>query len=274
MQDARSTARQSVGLTGLLALATAFYFGFFQRKKRKDSSVGKWLLLAGILADLFWFGWKYYATLPIRELQPPQEIVEFMSREKEPFRLMAPYLAPNAFMLSRTESMGGYAGNILERYNRFLNRAQGMGEENLQSLTQITQYALAFHLLNIKYLVLPSKVRVDTPHFRRLFSAGDLTVYQNQSFIPRIYFPQRVRFVESSQEALALAAGGGYDPRELSILEDRSRQGEKIDYGEVQARFKLLKYTPNEIHLEVQSSATALSGNCQLFRPQLEGIHR
>jgi hypothetical protein len=170
-------------------------------------------------------------------------------------------------MLAGIESMGGYAGNVLERYNLFLNRAQGLPEENLQSPTRITRYAPAFQLLNIKYLILPSRIRVELPRFLRLSSSEDFTVYQNQAFIPRVYFPKRVGFVDSSREALVLVAEGGIDPRELTILEDRARAGEKIEYGESRGEYKVRRYTPNEIQLEVRSSLPRLMVVANSFSP-------
>jgi uncharacterized membrane protein YfhO len=122
-------------------------------------------------------------------------------------------------------------------------------------------------LLNIKYLILPTKVRVETHHFQRLSSSEDLTLYRNQVFIPRIYFPKRIRFVETSREALVQAAAGDYDPRELTILEDRARGGEKIDYGEGRAEYKLRRYTPGEIQLEVQASQPRLMVIANSFSP-------
>jgi len=187
-------------------------------------------------------------------LQPPREVADFLSKDKGLFRVLAPSLPHNSFMLSPIESIGGYAGNILERYNRFLNRSQGKPEDLLQNVVQVTRYSPAFHLLNIKYIILPSRVRLGTPDFHRLFSSGDLTIYQNRLFVPRIYFPQRVRFIDSPATALDLAAQGGFDPRQLTLLEDRVRQGETIDYGAAGAEFKLLKHAPNEIHLRVQVS--------------------
>jgi len=267
LRAAQKTARESVGLTALLALGAALYFGFFLRKKLKDPPAGKWLLLAGILTDLFLFGAKYYATFSVKEIRPPGEIVDVVSRKKDLFRIMAPSLPPDTFMPSKIESIEGFAGNVLDRYNRYINRARGMAEDRFESYIQMTQYYPAFKLLNVQYVILPSKITVEPPHFQRLFSSRDLTVYQSLEFIPRIYPPKRIQFVESSREALALAAKGDFDPRDMTILEDRARAGQKIEYGESPVHLQLLKYTPNEIHLQTQSSQARLIVIANSFDP-------
>jgi len=254
MRRAQATAKRSIGITLLFALAATLYFGILSGKRWKALPGLKAFLFLGIIGDLFLFGWKYYDSFPVKDLQPPRELGDFLSKDKGLFRVLAPSLPSNTFMLSPIESIGGYAGNILERYNRFLNRSQGKPEDLLQNIVQVTRYPPAFQLLNIKYLILPARVRAEPPDFHRLFSSGDLTGYQNRLLVPRIYFPQRVRFIDSPAAALALAAQGGYNPQQLTLLEDRVRQGETIDYGEVGAEFKLLKYAPNEIQLEVQAS--------------------
>ncbi len=254
MQRAQATAKRSIGITLLFALAATLYFGILSGKRWKASPGLKVFLFLGIAGDLFLFGWKYYDSFPVKDLQPPREVADFLSKDKGLFRVLAPSLPANTFMLSSIESIGGYAGNILERYNRFLNRSQGKPEDLLQSSVQVTRYPPAFHLLNIKYLILPGQLRATPPVFHHLFSSGDLSVYQNRLFVPRVYFPQRVRFVDSPAAALALAAQGGYNPQQWTLLEDKVRQGETIDYGEAKAEFKLLKYAPNEIQLEVQAS--------------------
>ncbi|KPK88645.1 MAG: hypothetical protein AMJ94_14510 [Deltaproteobacteria bacterium SM23_61] len=254
MRRAQATAKRSIAITLLFALAATLYFGILSGKRWKALPGLKTFLFLGIVGDLFFFGWKYYDSFPVKDLQPPREVADFLSKDKGLFRVLAPSLPHNSFMLSPIESIGGYAGNILERYNRFLNRSQGKPEDLLQNVVQVTRYSPAFHLLNIKYIILPSRVRLGTPDFHRLFSSGDLTIYQNRLFVPRIYFPQRVRFIDSPATALNLAAQGGFDPRQLTLLEDRVRQGETIDYGAAGAEFKLLKHAPNEIHLRVQVS--------------------
>jgi hypothetical protein len=142
-----------------------------------------------------------------------------------------------------------------------------MAEERFESYIQMTQYYPAFKLLNVQYVILPSKITVEPPHFQRLFSSRDLTVYQSLEFIPRIYPPKRIQFVESSREALALAAKGDFDPRDMTILEDRARAGQKIEYGESPVHLQLLKYTPNEIHLQTQSSQARLIVIANSFDP-------
>jgi hypothetical protein len=264
---AQSVAKRSIGLTGLLAVAAAAYFIILRSKKLQTFPAGKLFLLAGITADLFLFGWKYYATFSIQEIRPPKEFVDYLSREKELYRVQSSILPPNAFMPSMIESIGGYVGNIQDRYNRFLNRAQGKPEESLQNYVQISHYSPAFRLLNIKYLILPTKSRVKSSDFHRLLSSGELTLYENKAFIPRIFFPKRVRFVGSPQEALAIVTEGDFDPRDMSIIEDQGRAGETIDCGEDHVKFQVRKYTPNEIQLEVQSSQTRFAVIGNSFEP-------
>jgi hypothetical protein len=267
LRATQRTARESVGLTGLLALGVALFFGFSARKKPEELPVGKWLLLSGILADSFLFGAKYYASFPIREIRPPGEIVDTISQGKDLFRVMAPSLSPNTFMLSGIESIEGYVGNVLDRYNRFVNRAQGISGERLQTYAQMTRYSSALRLLNVQYVILPSTSGIENQSLQRFLSSQGLTIYRSMEFIPRVYSPRKIQFVESSGEALALAAKGDFDPRDLTILEDRERAGQKIEYEESPVYFQVLKYTPNEILLQVQSSQPRLIVIANSFDP-------
>ncbi len=264
---AQKTARESIGLTGLLAMGIALYFGFSGRKKLEDLPAAKWLLLSGVLADSFLFGAKYYVSFPIRDIQPPREIVEALSQGKNLYRVMAPSLSPNTFMLSKIESVEGYVGNVSDRYNRFINRAQGIPEETLQTYARMAQYSSALKLLNVLYVILPSTTAIQNPPLQRLISSEGLTVYQNQEFIPRVYFPKRIWFVETPGEALAIATRGNFDPRDLTILEDGERAGQRIEYGESPLDFQILKYALNEILLQVQSFQPRLIVIANSFDP-------
>ncbi|NWF53429.1 MAG: hypothetical protein HXY45_01390 [Syntrophaceae bacterium] len=264
---AQKTARESIALTGLLALGIALYFGFSASKKLEDLPAAKWLLLSGILADSFLFGAKYYVSFPIREIQPPREIVETLSQEKNLFRVMAPSLSPNTFMLSKIESVEGYVGNVADRYNRFINRAQGIPEERLQTYARVAQYNSPWKLLNVLYVILPSTTAIQNSPLQRWISSEGLTVYQSHEFIPRVYFPKRIQFVGTSGEALALATQEGFDPRDLTILEDRERAGQRIEYGESPPNFQVLKYASSEILLQVQSSEPRLIVVANSFDP-------
>lgn len=260
-------AKRSIGLTGLLAFALFVCLTIVNRNGLKAIPALRLFLFCAIIGDLLFFGWKYYDTFAVREIQVPQSIVEYLSKDKDLYRVLAPFHPANSFMPSKIESIGGYAGNILERYNRFLNRAQGNAEETLQSYVDIPRYSPVLNLLGVKYLILPSEINVEGPIFHRLRSTDDLTLYQNGAYLPRIYFPRRIRFVNSSAEALKAVAGSGFDPRDLSIVEDQIRAGETIDYGEDALQFQVRKYSPNEIQLEVQSPRTRVAVLANSFDP-------
>ncbi len=184
-------------------------------------------------------------------------IVQRKVEDGEPFRVLSLEGSPTSTARPSYfyESLSGYHGAKLRVYQDFLDNllVTPDGRLNLPAL----------RMLNTRFVVASSPVVGTTQVFRD--ERTGLSVYEIDDALPRAFFVDSVRVVESSEEAWTVLTSEDFEPERVAVLE------EPIDLpvaspdsvGEVQ----LADLSPRHIKIATKTSSRRLLVLSEVFYP-------
>jgi uncharacterized membrane protein YfhO len=212
----RSSAICALGLLLVAAVVTAL--AQFRAIPRKLLMT---LVLVVVVGDLFAFSSRYMVSFDSREAFGNQEILQFLQRDKEPFRVIAPEAEANFGMANGVETLGGYDTIMLKRFSEFINLSQGKNPDVPDLFVTITATNKLSDLLNTKYLLLgPKSVPAVTSGFQRVFSNGTGQVFQNSNAFPRTFVVHATKRVSGRQAMFVELAKPDFDPWSYALVEE------------------------------------------------------
>src|SRR4051812_2504179 len=228
----------------------------------------------------------YEPTGAARFLQAREGTFRYASYAGESTSVSAPYTFPdpgmraleasNLAMVSGLQSVQGYNPVRISRYSEYVRAMNGVEQNYHQS----DLYEQAFDsplldLLNIRYIVVPTKISPTGPPgldtsssyqeplgrlesaFPTVYEDYHTKVLENPEALPRAWIVHAARQVGSGQEALDLLSSGEVDPRETALLEEEPPQLSQPEdpSGE---RATLTEYGADNIELKSASEAPGL----------------
>jgi hypothetical protein len=118
------------------------------------------------------------------------------------------------------------------------------------------RFSPMFHLLNVKYILLPSSVKLNPEYFPRQLSTDRLQVYLNRDYLPRCYIVHKAVLVRDKDLILAVLNSPDFDPRRMVILENKSAPLPLAGSAVHADRARVTAYSSNR----VVASATLTAG--------------
>ena len=213
-----------------------------------------------LVLDLFLFGVGFNTAgdPALLDFTPPA--IEFLQQDPDLYRLTSfgyeDVLKPNTAMRYRIRDMRGYDTIVLKQYVetwRLMEEPHGLLYSMIHKLVEpdsLTSPIL--DLLNVRYVLTTQDI--DIPGLIEVYR-GEVNVYRNEDALPRAFVVPTVQAAGCREEALALLAEPGFDPRRVVVVE-------RLDVGRVgnssYAPAEIVSYRPNEVIVSVTVDAPAV----------------
>lgn len=228
--------------------------------------------LAGVLvllvADLWRVNARYLETVDPEAVFEADPVVERIRAGLGPGERAWPLedtYSPNELMHWRIPSVTGMQNFRLEWYDRLVGGVQ---------MEELLRRPALWPLFDVRYLTLRSPV--ETPLLREVTRAGGTALYELAVDLPHAFFPDSVVPVEDLEAALE-ATRSLEDPRSAALVEVRGsaarppgagrglREDDVPDAGRGRAR--VVRWTPDEVALEVEAEEGGLLFVSEVFHP-------
>jgi uncharacterized membrane protein YfhO len=173
------------------------------------------------VGDLFVFSSRYMISFDSREAYGNREALDFLQRDREQFRIIAPEAEANFGMANRVETLGGYDTIMLKRFSEYINLSQGKDPDVPDLFVTISTTNKLTDLLNAKYLLLgPKSAPANAGTFQQVFSNGAAQLYENSNAFPRAFVVHAAKRVSGRQAMFAELANPGFDPWTYALVEE------------------------------------------------------
>lgn len=228
------------------------------------------LAITLVVADLFYFGWKFNPVRSPRDLYAETEGVQFLRADPDMFRVMRgpggkEVLPPDLLEVYGISDAQDYSSLILSRYADFMEvLEEGIvghwGIHNLQRAESMSSGLL--DLLNVKYILSTPDGREDLSAFvegddnLQLVYRGDMRIYHNMNALPRAFVVRDHKVLHDRETILAELASDSFDPADYVILEEEPRLPPGgASASTVESLATIAEYTPNEVTVEAEMSS-------------------
>jgi len=200
-----------------LILPTALFLAFFAIswllfRLKKFPFILYTLYFILILFDLLRFFNKFNTWSPKEFLFPQTKIIEFLQKQKRPFRILAlddRILPPNFSSAYHLETVQGYDPLFLNQYGKLVHFYEtGRKDKGYSFNRQINPKNInndLINLLNVKYLL--SFDDLPKGRFEKIIEEGKTKLYENKKALPRVYFKDcdgKIEILEYSEQKMKL----------------------------------------------------------------------
>jgi len=302
-----------------LFLAAGWLMIFLWRRMPKL----KWLWTLGLGAVLFldlWLVDRHFVkivrdqagnSVSAQQLYAPDEVVSFLKRDPGVYRVFPLqfreqdlYRRDSYLMLHRIQSLGGYHGNQLARYQEFIGSPGTIMFRDAQNL----RYPAFLTALDVKYLIglrLPGPedferlspqdqqtlyaiysdlapwLDTTTSSFRPVFAGQRYVIYRNTAPHHRAWLATEVEVIADDEAILQRMKRPDFDPHRTVILEEEPQDWQgSVDPSDTTSpgQVQITRYEPNviEIAADVKRPAVlVLSENWYpYYRAWVDGSER
>jgi len=202
----------------LMVLAAVLFFAKVGRFSTKFLQIS---ILALAVIDLWHFGSRYLVTFEPQSLYMDRELKAFLSNDREPFRIATPISdLSNVGLLEGIENVGGYDAIVLKHYSEFINLAQRLPVDEPNLSMRIVAASRLLDLLNVKYYVLGSEMRIGLPAFDLVLENDRHRVYRNNGALPRSFIVHDAWVIKNRDAIFRHMAGAEFDPGSRAALEE------------------------------------------------------
>jgi len=256
------TKRNLILPTGLFTIFSVLLVCSLLVKKTRF----KWLVACCLLlvacCDLFRFGWKFTPFTKKEYLFPLTKVIEFLQKEKEPFRFMVTdkrIFPPNFSSLYQLETVSGYDPLYLLRYGELIAASERDKPDISQPfgfnriITPQNYNSRIMDLLNVKYVL--SFDDLDSKKLVKVFEEGKTKVYENKNALPRAFMVYDYKIARDKQEAIELMMDENIDLLKTGILEEDL--GIKFSQGK-ESEVTVTKYGEQHIEVEVKTDQAGI----------------
>ncbi|MCK4588222.1 YfhO family protein [Candidatus Woesebacteria bacterium] len=235
------------------------------------------LLLAS--AEILRFAWKNTPFSPRKFVFPKTQIIEFLEKETETFRI-AGGIPLNLFMPYKIRSAEGY-DPIYPLTNGEWFSAVNSG--NLESLSR--RYGLIHNFssplidyASVKYVVdykkniyggISSKGNlapgIELPRYKPVFSEGRISVFENTQTLPRVWLSTNYKIIPEQQQIIDELKDINANKERLIVVE--SKPEIPVERTDLDFTIENFTQTYNRIDLDVTTSENALLFLSESFYP-------
>ncbi|MCL5265098.1 MAG: YfhO family protein [Chloroflexi bacterium] len=196
----------------LAALALIFVILLLWFRFRSQSNLWKGAVVVLIAADLMSFALQFHPTITWDTLAGASGPTRFLAENNGLHRVYNRYTGkrtePNRLLPFKIAIAGGYSSLEMERHKNFV-KAIEKGNTRL------------LDLWNVRYIVSRSGQPPLSPSYPVVFQEGDVVIYENTNYLPRIFVVDAATMVDSNEAALDKVEDKGFDPRSVVVLEGR-----------------------------------------------------
>ncbi len=164
-----------------------------------------------------------------------------------------------------------------EEYSECLNRSfydlvsplESYFSEDGSDLKLRAYCSMLFNLLNVKYIISPLPLK---GFGFKLIASQPAYVYENETVMPRAFFPQRIERFASDEDVLARIKSPGFDPREIACVLSVSPEGENAPVPESTAAslvwdIEWTGYAPQRCSLKTKTNKSGFLVVSDTFYP-------
>jgi hypothetical protein len=138
-------------------------------------------------------------------------------------------------------SIGGYTGAKMGAYQDLIDHAIFSGPQGLN--------VPVLSMLNTRFVTHTGAIPI--PGFQVVFDEGHGVVMENTNVLPKAFFVDQVRTVNTPREALDIVASGTFDPSTEAVVETTDALSASAD---AQSNATVVTYRPRLIEIETQRS--------------------
>lgn len=194
-------------------------------------------------------------------LYPPTKMLSFLQQQSGNFRIMATdrrILPPNVSMMYHLEEAGGYDPLYLLSYGELI-AASERGKPNISPpfgfnriITPQNIHSPIVNLLGIRYIL--SFDELSTLGLKKVFEEGQTKLYENTNAFPRVFFVQRVQWVNSKTEAINRMFDTSTDLRTIAIVEKSTFTKGGVYPTEFSlGKSRIVSYNANKVVVETEN---------------------
>ena len=220
--------------------------------------------LALILADLFMAFMPLMITYDEAITRCPPERVAPFKGWPYPARVFDPEAQKNIAMVCGMSSPAGYAGNTLERYNRFINAAQGFAPDTPQLHFQIRAYAPLRRYMAPDAIYIPER-GASPADMQFILARGEgWLLARPPEALPRAFLAESPRAAPDPESALHAVLAPGAELLRSPIIERPalSVAGAPLGAGE---GARIVAFSPNRVELETRADRPRMLVLCEMF---------
>ncbi len=253
----------------ILIISFAFLFlGIFLPKQKRI--LFSLLIILITAADLLFFAGKFTPFSKTDYFYPQTKALTYLKQRPGPFRTMTTdrqILSPNITTMYHIESIDGYDPLYLMRFGQLaatINRNKAdisspFGFNRIIVPTEVNSKIV--NLLGVKY-VLTLNDRTD-PQLKKVFQEGQTRIYENSQALPRAFFVETVKEVQSQQEAISSLFNPKFDLKSSAVVENAHLPVNSFGRGDVE----ILSYLPNRILIKTATDNTSFLVLTDSFYP-------
>lgn len=256
-----------VALLFILMVSTVI---LLKKKIKKEWSV--YFITALIFIDLFVINKHFIKTVDAPSVfYAEDEIVRFLKKDTSLFRVFPLYYREDDYlMLHNIQSLGGYHGNQLKRYQEFIGAPHTIMFRDYENLF----YLNFINLLNTKYIIAPIlpedvknyplslqlvilKLKHYLSNFKEIFKGRKFSIYLNEKALPRAFMVYDYEVITVDSLIIDKLRSKDFIPRKKAILE-KNPNIIPVDSDSVYSTVKIKSYKPNKIKIYVSTSHEGL----------------
>jgi len=213
--------------------------------------------------DLISFGLIYNTASPRSIEYPETDAIRFLKKDKSNYRIITSgNFMSNSFAPYGIADAGGYASIYPRRYGEYLHLSKfGLNVTLPEQLSRWTNFRKVasplFDLINVKYVLLPPPVLVDTPKLKLVYDK-EIKIFENRDAFSRVFFVPSYQFCSTRKEAYeTIATFSTSDFREKVILEVMPPRAFTTDNSilstKANTNIDVIEYKPGKMAFDIQT---------------------
>ncbi|HHT9105326.1 MAG TPA: YfhO family protein [Candidatus Wujingus californicus] len=212
------------------------------------------LTIALIFWDLWFFGNQYMVTFDSRLCFWDKDLVNVLKNDSEPLRITTHgNFELNQGMVHDISNVGGYDANIIKEYSEFIQLSNRKPIDEPNIYVEVTQFSKLTNMLNLKYILLPSNVRIEHPTIKHIFNNSKYALFQNTMALPRAFIVHSAKTLNGRDAIFKELASKEFDPLKYAILEEPSKLTQNANQENIEQEPPptILEYSPNRVKIKV-----------------------
>lgn len=222
--------------------------------------------------DLYRFSNKFLSFSNTSWFYPPTEIIQFLTMQKDVFRIMTidrRILAPNFSIMYKLEDVSGYDPLYLVDYAKLYQAWETNGKEynpgRYNRIINPTNYeSFITDLLNVKYIL--ALTNIESSKLKLILTEGETRLYENINILPRAYFVENVKSAKNEDEVITLMFNEKENLRKTAITQDNIFNVEKgpLDLDE---KLEIVGRSENFLKIITQTNKNRLLVLSEVYYP-------
>jgi hypothetical protein len=251
----------------------------------------KFLLIALLLVDLFWYGSRFLYSMDINEFYPYRRITDILQQEKGMYRVLTLRVVKpgcgyepsclefqaNAAIPLHLYNVGGYEPMIIKRYHEFTNIIQGLqlddfGQAFGQTSIRIKDLSREnlLKLLNVKYVFGGydlDKCGLDKNSLEVLerSARGEVLLFKN--YLPRYMFIQQAKVAKDDADLKNMLTDPNFNPEKSVILEETQSPEVVDDDKDNGYKIDMVNYSSDKVELEITFPGRGYLVSSEIYYP-------